>query len=88
MNSCIFRAREWLHNELHRRRIWVQLYVETEDAGLVCRRCGISRPTLRLWWERFVAKGDAGLVNLSRRPHQSPARVLDEQRNQFDSCPP
>lgn len=30
--------------------------------------------------ERFVARGAAGLVSLSRRPHQSPARVLDEQR--------
>ena len=69
-----------LHNEGHRRRVWIQLYAETKDAGLVCRRCGISRPTLRLWWKRFVARGDAGLVSLSRRPHQSPARVLDQQR--------
>ncbi|WP_435370220.1 helix-turn-helix domain-containing protein, partial [Acinetobacter indicus] len=23
------------------------------DAGLVCRRCGISRPTLRKWWKRY-----------------------------------
>lgn len=64
--------------ELRRRRIWVQLYAATKDAGLVCRRCGISRPTLRLWWERFLAKGDAGLVSLSRRPHHSPRRVLDQ----------
>ena len=26
---------------------WVHLYEETGDAGYVCRRCGISRPTLR-----------------------------------------
>ena len=26
---------------------WVKLYQQTGDAGLVCRRCGISRPTLR-----------------------------------------
>jgi transposase InsO family protein len=66
--------------ELRRRRIWVQLYAETKNAGLVCRRCGISRPTLRLWCERFMAKGDAGLVSLSRRPHHSPRRVLDQKR--------
>lgn len=66
------------HDELRRRRIWVQLYAATKDAGLVCRRCGISRPTLRLWWERFLAKGDGGLVSLSRRPHHSPRRVLDQ----------
>ena len=66
--------------ELQRRRIWVQLYAETKDAGLVCRRCGISRPTLRLWWERFLSKGEAGLVSLSRRPHHSPGRILDQER--------
>jgi len=32
---------------------WIQLYEETNDAGLVCRRCGISRPTLRKWQRRF-----------------------------------
>lgn len=67
-------------NELRRKRVWVQLYAETKDAGLVCRRCGISRPTLRPWWERFQRKGDAGLVSLSRRPHHSPCRVLDRER--------
>src|SRR5271157_3841863 len=29
------------------RLVWLKLYEETGDAGLVCRRCGISRPTLR-----------------------------------------
>jgi len=66
--------------ELRRRRIWVQLYAATMNAGLVCRRCGISRPTLRLWWNRFRAKGDEGLVSRSRRPHHSPRRVLDQNR--------
>jgi hypothetical protein len=66
-------------DEQRRRLVWVQLYAETRDAGLVCRHCGISRPTLRLWWERFMAKGDAGLVSLSRRPPNSPRRVLDQE---------
>jgi len=26
---------------------WVKLYEQTGDAGFTCRRCGISRPTLR-----------------------------------------
>lgn len=67
-------------DEIRRRRIWVQLYAKTKDAGLVCQRCGISRPTLRLWWKRFLAKGEAGLVNLSRRPLHSPRRILDRER--------
>jgi hypothetical protein len=68
------------HGELRRRRIWVQRYAETKNASLVCRRCGIRPPTLRLWWKRFLAKGDAGLISLSRRPHHSPHRVLDQNR--------
>ena len=68
------------HGELRRRRIWVQRYAETKNASLVCRRCGIRQPTLRLWWKRFLAKGDAGLISLSRRPHHSPHRVLDQNR--------
>lgn len=46
---------------------WVELYAQTGDAGLVCRRCGISRPTLRKWWQRYQAAGADGLVEVSRR---------------------
>jgi transposase len=52
---------------------WVQLYQSTNDAGLVCRRCGISRPTLRKWWRRFHTEGEAGLHEHSRRPHKTPS---------------
>lgn len=31
------------------RRKWVELYAITKNAALVCRRCGISVPTLRKW---------------------------------------
>jgi transposase InsO family protein len=55
---------------------WVKLYQQTGDAGLVCRRCGISRPTLRKWWRRFQAEGEAGLVSRSPRPHRSPRRKV------------
>ena len=47
---------------------WVQLFDATEDALFVCRRCGISRPTVRKWVRRYMASGLAGLVNRSRRP--------------------
>lgn len=52
---------------------WVQLYQTTNDAGLVCRRCGISRPTLRKWWRRFQADGEDGLHEHSRTPHKTPS---------------
>lgn len=38
-----------MDREVKQRLGWVQLYEQTQDAGFVCRRCGISRPTLRKW---------------------------------------
>src|SRR4051812_27265605 len=62
------------------RRGWIRLYEQVGNAGLVCRRCGISRPTLRKWWRRHQAEGEAGLGARSHRPHRSPGRkVLAEQ---------
>lgn len=55
---------------------WVAAYREVGDAGAVCRRFGISRPTLRKWLRRFDAQGEAGLEELSRRPRTSPARKV------------
>jgi len=55
---------------------WVELYARTGDAGLVCRRCGISRPTLRKWWRRYQGEGEAGLVDKSRRPHRLAAQKV------------
>lgn len=58
--------------EIRQRLKWVQLYEKTSDAGLVCRRCGISRPTLRKWFRRYQENGLEGLKDQSRRPHTSP----------------
>jgi len=58
------------------RLIWVRTYQRTGDAGLTCRRCGVSRPTLRKWWRRFQAEGELGLIDRSRRPRCSPARKV------------
>lgn len=63
--------------EAQRARLgWVRLYKQTGDAGLVCRRCGISRPTLRKWWRRYQAEGEVDLVSRSCRPHRSPRRKV------------
>lgn len=56
---------------LKARRTWVETYRQTGHAGLTCRRCGISRPTLRKWVRRFEAEGEAGLRSKSRRPHKT-----------------
>ena len=63
---------------LRARLRWVQLYQETGNASLVCRRCGISRPTLRKWWTRYQAEGEAGLHSRSHRPHTIKRKVTDE----------
>ncbi len=69
-----------MRHKIKARLEWVKLYEATKNAGFVCRRCGISRPTLRKWWRRFQKMGEAGLEELSRRPHHSPNRkVLDRE---------
>ncbi len=67
-------------DERQRARLgWVKQYMETNDAGLVCRRNGISRPTLRKWVRRYDAHGPDGLTDQSRRPHSSPrAKITNE----------
>ncbi|HET8996248.1 MAG TPA: IS481 family transposase [Acetobacteraceae bacterium] len=61
---------------------WVAAYQELRDAGAVCRRFGVSRPTLRKWLRRYEADGEAGLMELSRRPHASPARKVGVAQEQ------
>ena len=57
---------------------WIKLYQEKQDFGYVCRHCGISRPTLRKWYNRYEAKGIEGLADMSRKPHISPNKKLKE----------
>jgi transposase InsO family protein len=58
---------------------WVQEYEKSGNAGLICRRCGISRPTLRKWYKRYLEWGIDGLQDKSKRPHRSPnTKVTDE----------
>jgi len=71
------------HLEARKRLAWVQLYEETHDAGVVCNRCGISRPTLRLWLKRYQQFGEAGLQSQSRRPHRSPAVKVTPEYEQW-----
>jgi len=35
-----------MNREEKQRLGWVKIYEQTQDAGLTCRKCGISRPTL------------------------------------------
>ena len=67
-----------MEREIQMRLVWIQLYEETGNAGLVCRRCGISRPTLRKWLRRYQAEGVEGLRGQSRKPKHSPNQKTDE----------
>mgnify|MGYP002648980844 CR=1 FL=1 len=61
-----------MNKEIQQRLGWIKLFEDTNDAGLVCRRCGISRPTLRKWWKRYSEQGIDGLSSQSKRPLKSP----------------
>ncbi len=67
-------------DERQRARLgWVEQFKATNDAGFVCRRNGISRPTLRKWIRRYDALGLEGLNDQSRRPRSSPQTKVTEK---------
>lgn len=71
-----------MKDEKEKRLEWVKLYEQTKNAEQTCLKCGISRPTLRKWVQRYKSEGEAGLASKSRRPHTSPKRkILEEQES-------
>jgi transposase InsO family protein len=72
-----------MDKQIKARTRWVNLYLETKDAGFVCRKCGISRPTLRKWYCRFLKDGLPGLNDQSKRPHSSPNQKLNSECNKL-----
>lgn len=69
-----------MDRKIKARLTWVNLYLETKDAGYVCRKCGISRPTLRKWFRRYQQDGMQGLVDQSKKPHSSPNQKINDER--------
>ncbi len=72
-----------MDDDIRQRLRWIKLYQRTCDAGLVCRRCGITRPTLRKWLRRYEQFGTDGLKSQSRRPKHSPGRKALAQQEQW-----
>ena len=66
--------------EIRKRLWWVQLIEQGKSCSQVCLQCGISRPTLRKWVERYRVAGPDGLLSKGRRPHRSPASKVSEQQ--------
>jgi len=72
-------SNDLLTAEQRQRLTWIRLHERVRVAGLVCRRCGITRPTLRKWLRRYQTQGVAGLQSQSRRPHRSPRQRAGPQ---------
>ena len=57
------------------------LIVQRIEAGMpqahVARQMGLSRGTVAKWWHRWLAEGEAGLVDRSSRPRRCPRRAQD-----------
>lgn len=68
-----------MNKQIKARKEWVSLYIETMDAGYVCRRCGISRPTLRKWYQRYLENGETGLHDQSKKPLMSPNKKVQPE---------
>lgn len=68
-----------MDREIQQRLLWVKMYEECGDAGLVCRRCGISRPTLHKWAKRYKQCGIASLESQSRQFLSSPDTKLSDE---------
>ena len=68
-----------MESEIRARLTWVNMYYQMGNASKVCRRCGITRPTLKKWVDRFEQEGLEGLKTRSKRPHHSPFRKIFEQ---------
>lgn len=62
------------------RLLWMKLYEKNHNAGVVCRRCGISRPTLRKRWRRYQQHGLEGLKSQSKKPRTSPNTKIGNQK--------
>jgi len=55
---------------------------EEKSFSSLCAEFGISRPTGRLWLERYRSSGVAGIAERSRRPHHSPRQTAPELEQQ------
>ena len=86
-----------MDKQIKARTSWVNLYLETKDAGFVCRKCGISRPTLRKWHRRYLKDGLQGLVGQSKKAQpikklrrkkkfKRYSRPIPGDRIQMDTC--
>lgn len=68
-----------MDRQLKARLGWVNLFLETKNAGYVCAHCGVSRPTLRKWVTRYQELGIDGLLDQSKRPKSCSNRKINDE---------
>ena len=64
----------------HRRKMVDCLLVEGWSVEATAGRFQVDAKTVRKWRDRFLAEGDAGLLDRSSRPHRSPNRTPEDRR--------
>jgi transposase InsO family protein len=72
-----------MDSDVRKRLRWVKLFEELKSRTQVCLKCGISRPTLRKWVNRYRERGVEGLQSESRRPSTSPAARISEREREW-----
>lgn len=72
-----------MDKKIKARANWVNLYIKTKDAGYVCHKCGVSRPTLRKWYRHYQQEGVQGLIEQSKKPHSSPNQKINDERTKI-----
>ncbi|HTS35307.1 MAG TPA: helix-turn-helix domain-containing protein, partial [Candidatus Solibacter sp.] len=67
----------WKTMDVQEQRVRFVVAASREEKSLtaLCQEFGISRPTGRLWKQRYQQAGLAGIAEQSRRPHRSPSRT-------------
>jgi transposase-like protein len=72
-----------MNQEIYTRLWWIKHYQLSQNLGVTCQRCGISRPTLRKWLQKYGEFNLAGLAGKSRRPHNAPNQKIFEEQEQL-----
>jgi transposase InsO family protein len=62
-----------------RKLLWERVRIERWTVSKAAEAAGISERTAFKWLARFDRAGEAGLVDLSSRPHSTPIRVPEER---------
>jgi len=73
-----------MNREIGIRLSCVKLYQEIGNAGIVCHRCGISRPTLRKWVKRYEEPEREGLLGKNKRPKNLPLKKVTDQQESYN----